>query len=493
MALPQIDSSDTLVLPDGYHCAVTWGIPKDFGGMTNAMLHRSKAFVTHGKVPVDILTFEYSPDYDEIRCGLELSGNLPQGVRLRNFWEELIEIPSDRLPDRRNGAHDDAYAAVLTDSNSKDEVVNQVLRRKFRYAFDGVTILQIDYFRRNGSVAISDRRDITTPGQTGGRLITLCDWNGNPLTSWATTWPLYLFWLDDVVSGRETFMIVDSKYSAGFMTRYRRDHVITMYVVHGSHIVAGQPRPHGELADGRKYVFQRLQTFDSVVLLTHSQKKDVDAAFPGANTCCIPNSRMLPDAGDLDAIRPEAAGVVLSRLSGLKRLNHAISAIGRASKLTNTKFQLRIYGQGPQEKSLSSLIEKNGLSGQVTLVGHDQNAWKEYANASFTTLTSTSEGQPLVLIEAMSMGCIPISYDIAYGPADIIDDGVNGFLVADGDIDALAERIVRLGALDPAALAAMRHSARAKAVQLSDAVAVGRWQQEMASAVDRKLETALAK
>ncbi|WP_200914854.1 glycosyltransferase [Arthrobacter sp. Leaf234] len=42
--------------------------------------------------------------------------------------------------------------------------------------------------------------------------------------------------------------------------------------------------------------------------------------------------------------------------------------------------------------------------------------------ASFTLLTSTTEGLPLVLLEAMSGGCLPIAYDIPYGPADLIED-----------------------------------------------------------------------
>ena len=55
-------------------------------------------------------------------------------------------------------------------------------------------------------------------------------------------------------------------------------------------------------------------------------------------------------------------------------------------------------------------------------------------------LTSRMEGLPLVLLEAMSVGCIPIAYDMPYGPADIIVDGVNGYLVEAGDIEGWPSR-----------------------------------------------------
>jgi len=44
----------------------------------------------------------------------------------------------------------------------------------------------------------------------------------------------------------------------------------------------------------------------------------------------------------------------------------------------------------------------------------------------------------------MARGCLAVAYDIAYGPAEMIVDGVSGLLVASGDIDALAEAVIGL-------------------------------------------------
>lgn len=90
-------------------------------------------------------------------------------------------------------------------------------------------------------------------------------------------------------------------------------------------------------------------------------------------------------------------------------------------------------------------------------------------------LTSHSEGFGLVLLESMAEGCIPFAYDVPYGPADIITDGVNGFLVPAGDVEALAARIHEFLALDEAAVEELRRNARATAAAYSDENITALW------------------
>ena len=90
-------------LPEGYHCAITWGIPTEYGGMTNALLHRSRAFIQEAGVPVDVLTFAWSLDYGDIRCELEAAGELIPGLRLRNLWEELGQLTESQLATSKRG------------------------------------------------------------------------------------------------------------------------------------------------------------------------------------------------------------------------------------------------------------------------------------------------------------------------------------------------------------------------------------------------------
>src|SRR5699024_10218082 len=78
---------------------------------------------------------------------------------------------------------------------------------------------------------------------------------------------------------------------------------------------------------------------------------------------------------------------------------------------------------------LTDILTEVDVMDAVRLHGHRTGAKSNFHTSSFSLLTSRFEGQPLVVLESMSAGCIPICYEVDYGPADIIDHGVNGFLV----------------------------------------------------------------
>jgi poly(glycerol-phosphate) alpha-glucosyltransferase len=80
----------------------------------------------------------------------------------------------------------------------------------------------------------------------------------------------------------------------------------------------------------------------------------------------------------------------------------------------------------------------------------------------------------------MGRGCIPISYDIPYGPADIITHGVDGYLVPNGDIEALAAQIREIVAASPAELAPMRKAGYMRALDFSDEHVMELWSALMA-------------
>lgn len=112
-----------------------------------------------------------------------------------------------------------------------------------------------------------------------------------------------------------------------------------------------------------------------------------------------------------------------------------------ASKYPN--LELDIYGGGGNDSTryLSGLINQYGLDKQVNLKGRNNHIDEVMKSHQVFVLSSRYEGLPMVLLEAMAMGCCCVSFDCHSGPNEIIRHNVDGLLVADQDIEQLASSI----------------------------------------------------
>lgn len=101
-------------------------------------------------------------------------------------------------------------------------------------------------------------------------------------------------------------------------------------------------------------------------------------------------------------------------------------------------WRLRVVGSGPEENALRTQSVRLGVTETVEFVPSTPDMSGVYRDASIYAMSSRFEGLPLVLIEAKSFGLPIVSFDCACGPSDIVRDGVDGLLVQDGDVAALA-------------------------------------------------------
>ena len=107
-------------------------------------------------------------------------------------------------------------------------------------------------------------------------------------------------------------------------------------------------------------------------------------------------------------------------------------------------WQWRILGEGEDRPALEQKIHDAHLDGRLTLEGRVDDVDAYYRQSAMFVMTSRFEGLPMVLLEAKAHRLPLVSFDCPTGPAEIIDNGVNGTLVPLGDIDAMVTAIDNL-------------------------------------------------
>ncbi len=103
-----------------------------------------------------------------------------------------------------------------------------------------------------------------------------------------------------------------------------------------------------------------------------------------------------------------------------------------------------IAGEGEDRPLLEEKIRQYGLEKQLILCGNIEQIETYYQRAAFYVLTSRFEGFGLVLTEAKAFHLPCISFRCPAGPAEIIEDNVNGYLVDCFDQEDMAQKICRL-------------------------------------------------
>jgi glycosyltransferase involved in cell wall biosynthesis len=187
-----------------------------------------------------------------------------------------------------------------------------------------------------------------------------------------------------------------------------------------------------------------LPKLDAFAVLTEADARDYTRALPTLNgrVHVIRNASPWP-ARPAPVESDSKVVVTASRLApekGLPRLLRAYEPVARK----HPDWQLHIYGTGPEKTSLTKLVTERGLDEQVKLKGFSDDLQGVLADAEVYAMTSHREGFPMSLVEAMSTGLPPIAFDCPRGPAEIIDDGSNGRLLRDGDLDGFTEALLSL-------------------------------------------------
>jgi colanic acid/amylovoran biosynthesis glycosyltransferase len=171
-------------------------------------------------------------------------------------------------------------------------------------------------------------------------------------------------------------------------------------------------------------------------------------------------------------VRPAAAVnrlVCVGRLCEQKGQLLLIEA-ARSLSSDGTEFEIVLVGDGEMRPEIEAIISRFGLQDRVRITGWlgNDNVREQIAAARALVLPSFAEGLPVVLMEAMALGRPVISTFVA-GIPELVQPGVNGWLVPAGDIDALARAMKTCLQTSVAELASMGAAARERVRARHDA------------------------
>lgn len=185
---------------------------------------------------------------------------------------------------------------------------------------------------------------------------------------------------------------------------------------------------------------------DSIVTLTEKDAENwKNNGKPRCPVTAIPNLTTYLSDEDFSAPIFSREKIILSvgALVPIKGFEDII-LIARKIIPSFPDWKFLIVGNGPEKDKLHRLIHNNHLENHIILMDFDSNISSLYKKASIYLMTSRSEGLSMVLIEAKYFHLPSVSYDISYGPGEIILDQTNGFLLPPGDIDTMVQKLSAL-------------------------------------------------
>lgn len=495
--------------PDAVYVFFVDVLPRGHAGRTASILTKTRLLWELAGIRSVIVTAYDSSQLDDIGHGLREQGLLAEGVQvasLHDFHPDETELSPEQthrpfeepgmtwLQDPDTGLYQffshgvhvltkrvdyagrtivlDHYDASHARHRSDEFWPNGTTRRTVFFDRFYQVARQEMLHRRDGSVrlniwwAVDPLTQVRSPQR-----VTVFDRAGRPERTLEGYPEVIHAGLDALIGDRLGFLSCEARRVDEWVLGYERPNVRKIFVLHNAHI-----RPPFDDLHRIRPIYAPVLTspgVDATVFLTERQKDEAEQHFgPHPSYAVIPHSVPTPPPAPAIERDPKLV-VMMARLDQQKQPDHAIDAFAQVVREV-PDARLEIYGRGVLAPELRKQIHRLRLEGNVTLAGFTTDPGLAYRRAALSLLTSKYEGFGLTLVESFQQGCPAISYNLRYGPSDIIVDGVTGFLVPAEDKVALAERIVH-ALRHPDLLTQMSQAATARAAAFSEDVFVARW------------------
>lgn len=184
--------------------------------------------------------------------------------------------------------------------------------------------------------------------------------------------------------------------------------------------------------------FFAYRKLDRFIVLTEADKRNYHHL---KRVFVIPNSLSFAPSKKDDYSKNSI--LAIGRLSPQKGFDLLIDVATKVlQELPSWSFT--ICGTGADEEKLLAKIRSVRLENAVRIIAPTKDVISLYHSASIYAMTSRYEGLPMVLIEAQSCGLPVVSFDCPEGPAAIVHDGEDGFLVEPGNIEQFSDKLLYL-------------------------------------------------
>lgn len=244
------------------------------------------------------------------------------------------------------------------------------------------------------------------------------------------------FGLGKIIKNLNTDILISSRIE--FSKQIKRNDIITISQEHS-------------FIDNEKYIKKVRKSFKHIkylIVMTKGAKEKYDE--------WLKNEKIKPEVIVIPNIIKENKSGKISNLN-----NRQIISVGRLEDVKDfytlilvfsvivkkyPNYILKIIGEGSMREKLEEQIKKCNLQKKVILTGRrtENEINNELIKSDVFVLTSKSESFSLVLCEAMNFGVPCIAFDVDVGPREIIQDGKNGFLIENRNVDLMIERLDEL-------------------------------------------------
>ena len=235
------------------------------------------------------------------------------------------------------------------------------------------------------------------------------------------------------IKNTDSKIIISSRYLFNnILSKYSKKDVLKIGWEHN--------HPHGNMKYANK-IAKSVKNLDYLVLVSKNLQSLYQERLNNSKCKCvyIPN---IVDENDKSSNLLSKNLVSVGRLSKEKGFMDLLIIFNKILK-KNPDYKLNIIGDGEEKEKLENYIKENNLEKNVIMHGFQN---KDYINnilldSMVYLMTSFTESFGIVIIEAMSYGIPCVAFSSAEGAEELIENGKNGYLIDDRNIDEYVKKV----------------------------------------------------